>query len=334
MGKTAAKLTPRELSAELEKGTFRPAYYFYCTDDYRMKEAEKYLAKLYLGPSFNTEFRKFDARKTKSADLINQLAAYPMLGGRQAFSVSEFQNYKPTEIERILKTLDPPDNNRLVIFSSPSQRMPKGNSAFLNTVSAKMPVVKFDRLTEKETIEVVSKKLSRLGLTVDHDAFSLLIKLTAGNRGAIETELEKLRDFAGTENSVSKPDVERICSGFEEHQVFKLADTIAGGSESEALQSLTRLMEQGNNATALLYYLGQHFIGLYRAKNNLSFGRMSWKSHEYRKQAHRFSDKSLEQILLLIADSDSVLRNNPPSPLLVMQQLTTQMLTTMGRPAH
>ena len=86
-------VTPFQLLKDISAGKFKPAYYFYGSEDYRITEAEKYLARQFLpGAQMSVNYRKFDGRKTKAGDLITHLSNLPMLGEKQVFVVSDFQS--------------------------------------------------------------------------------------------------------------------------------------------------------------------------------------------------------------------------------------------------
>ena len=71
-----------------------PAYYFFGTEDYRIVEAEKYVARQFLPDrQLVTNYRKIDGKKTSCSDLLAELSSLPMLGERQVFGVTS--NFSP-----------------------------------------------------------------------------------------------------------------------------------------------------------------------------------------------------------------------------------------------
>ena len=56
-------MTPQKLFADISAGKFAPVYYFYGDEDYRIIEAEKYLASQFISSKLLlTNFRKLDAK--------------------------------------------------------------------------------------------------------------------------------------------------------------------------------------------------------------------------------------------------------------------------------
>jgi DNA polymerase III subunit delta len=321
-------MSPQELVTAISSGKFKSLYYFFGSEDYRITEAEKYVARHFLPDrQLAVNFTRVDGRRTKSADLLATLAVYPMLGERQVFAISDFQSYKPAEVDRVLKMLQPPDTNRLVILTTPSARTPKKGSAFLQKMAAAAQVVEFGRISTDEAARIISGKLSRAGLSIDHDALRTLTEMLAGNRGALELEVDKLISYSAGGTTISRDAVERVSTGYEVQTVFQLADDVISGDRARALRTVQRLLADGNSPTGMVFFLGQHFITLYTVKQGkASESVKKWLLPKYRNQASRYSYQRLERILLEIARTDVALRGDTPNKSLILEQLTVGLM--------
>jgi len=320
--------TPKQLSSDITAGKFKPVYYFFGTEDYRIVEAEKFLAKQFLpGPQMMTNYRRLDGKRTKATDLIAELSVYPMLGERQVFVVTGFQSYKPTEVDRVLAMLQPPDPNRVVVFSSPSDKAPKKTSAFIKKLAEVAEIVEFRKLTAGEMAAIVRRKLESEGMTIGKEALQLFIELIAGNRGALEAEVDKLVNYRGAGGEVTSDDVRLLTSGFQVFTVFELADHIVAGDVPRVLTQVRKLIAEGTSLTGVLFHVGNHFVSLYLVKNgrplpsNRRF--LEWK---YRRQAPQFNNRQLEQAIEWIAEADAALRRSPVKPELLLESLVLQLV--------
>jgi DNA polymerase-3 subunit delta len=321
--------SPQKLSADISKGEFKGLYYFYGTEDYRISEAVKYVAQQFLpGKQVTTNFQRLDGRKTKCADLVAELSVFPMLGERQVFAVSDFQGYKPTEVDRVLKLLVPPDPNRLVILSSPSARTPKWNSAFIKRIGAVAETIEFKKLDPQTAAAQVSRELTRAGLTIERDALALLVELLAGNRGALSTEVAKLVDYKTPGETITEDDIRAIVGGYDAYEIFQLADEVLAGEKVRALRMIKRLLVEGSTPTGILFFLGQHMVSMYIVKGGRSLDpKRRWLEAKFRTQAGRFSLQQLERAILLIAQTDSDLRRRRNLPELELDRLLLQLMT-------
>jgi DNA polymerase-3 subunit delta len=320
--------SPQKLHSEVTSGDFKPIYYLFGSEDYRIGEAVKYIARQFVPDrQLTTNFQRLDGRKVKATDLIAEISVFPMLGERQAFMISDIQTYKPTELERILKLLQPADPNRVVIFTTPSPRTPKRSSAFFKKISAVAEVVEFGPLTVDQSRSVISSRLTEQGVTIEPEALGLLAGLVAGNRGALEAELGKLISYKADGTPVTRRDIEQIAAGYEVYNVFELADHVIAGNHGHVLKMVERLLAGGDSATGLLYFLSQHFISLYlvKAGKNLEPYRR-WLESRFREQARKFELTQIESIIVSIARVDADLRRRRTRPELELDRLVLEIM--------
>lgn len=321
--------SPQALVNDIQKGKFKGIYYFFGVEDYRITEAVKYVTQQFLPDrQVMTNFWRLDGRKTKCPDLIAELSVLPMLGERQVFVVSDFQSYKPTEVDRVLKLLEPADPNRIVMLTSPSQRAPKKKSAFFKKVSAAAECIEFLRLTPGQAVSQITARLNQAELEIDRPALDLLVGLLDGNRGALVSEVDKLAAYKRPGETITIDDIEKVATGHQAQTVFELADKVVDGETRQVLGLIHRLLAEGSSPTGLLFFLGQHFVSLYLVKAGKpleSYRR--WLESKYRSQANRFECSRLERIIILIAETDSALRQKRSRPELALNQLVLQAMS-------
>jgi len=322
-------MTPQQLFSEISAGDFKPLYYFYGSEDYRIVEAQRFVARQFLPEKqASVNFCKIDGKKTRCTDLLAQLSVYPMLGERQVFVVSDFQRYKPTEVDRVLKMLDPADPNRIVILSSPGSKTPKKTSAFFKKVGQAAQAIEFGRLTRAETAALIKRKLSKAELNAEPEAMDTLIELIAGNRGALEVELDKIVDYLEPGGTLTVRDVRTITAGYQVFSIFELADEIVDRNQARVLQHIRTLLAEGNSPTGALYFLGQHFVSLYLVKNGKSLEPYRrWLAPKFRRQAEGFDNRQLENAILEVARVDAALRRGRQKPQLILEQLALNLMS-------
>lgn len=321
-------MTPEQLRSETASGKFRPAYYFYGTEDYRIMEAEKYLARQFLPDlQLTTNYRRLDARKASFPEISAELSAYPMLGERLVVAVSDVQKLSSDELERLGKLLVPADPNRLVMLSTPSARAPRKDSAFIKRIVNIAESVEFKKLTPPETNRHIMTKLSRAGLSIEPKALELLIEAVAGNRGAIEQETEKLIGYKSSGGTITVDDVRALVGGYEVFVVFELAKDILGGDSARVLTQIRSLIADGNGPTAILFWISKYFIELYLVKNGKPLdSKRRWLAWKYRDQTSKVDNKRLERMIILAAGADAAMRRNKIPPEICLEMLAVELL--------
>ncbi len=320
--------TPASLFKLVSAGKFKPVYFFYGPEEYRLAEARKFVVRQFLPDlQISSNYRKIDGKRTSVADLTAELSTLPMLGERQVFAISDIQSFKPKELQRIFKFLKPPDPNRLIIFSSPSSKIPKKASVFFKSITAVAEPVEFKKLTEQETAGQIRNRLTKENLTIEPQALCLLIGLVAGNRGALEHELEKLVSYKGESETITSEDIRRVCSGYEIFNMFHLADRIVDGNPAEVIKMLGGLLSEGIHPTVLATLLQQHFTSLYLVKAGKNpLGNRGFLIPNFRRQAQRYSSDKLEQIIISIAKLDSELRRSKLKPQVQLEILALELV--------
>lgn len=327
-----AEYTPQSLSAEIAAGTFASAYYFFGSEDYRIVEAEKFVVRAFLPKGQQmTNYRRIDGRRTPCAELLAELAAYPMLGEKTVVAVTDIQHYKPNDVERILKLISPTDPSRVVIFSTPSARQPKGNAAIVLAMRKIARVVEFKRLTPTETQNQIERNLKKYQLTIDRDASELLTRMIDGNRGGIEAETEKLSSYKEAGEKVTLEDVRRLGAGYVQASVFEIGEQVLTGQAETARKRIRQLIADGNNPTGILYFLGQHLLSVYLVKNGRHLEPFRrWLEPRLANQGRQFSNAQLEAGIQLVAETDAQMRQGLAPPDLLLE--TT--LIRLGRMAE
>jgi len=302
--------TPKKLLNDITAGKFKPAYYFFGTEDYRISEAEKFVAKQFL-PDLQrpSNYRRLNGKKTSSADIIAELSNLPILGERQVFSIDNIQSYSPKDIERILKILVPADSNRIVIFRTPSSKIPSKKTAFYKKMIGAVEAVEFKKLTSNETSSLIAVRLQNAGVNIQPEALTMLTSLVAGDRGGLEAEINKLLNFKEKGEIVEVADIEMISAGFEVFNIFELADFVIAGNTEKAIRMLKGLVADGNSPATIVTLLQQHFTCLYLVKNGRKpLPRREYFIYKYREQANRYKSEQLEELMVEIAKTDADLR--------------------------
>ncbi len=326
-------VSPGELLKNISAGKFKPAYYFFGEEDYRIAEAVKFLAQKFLSEAeLRTNFRRFDARKTAARDLISELASLSLLGDKRVLAVANFQNYKPTEWKAVLAALAQPDATRLAVMTSPSSVMARGRGAFIKKVffkgvSGAIETVEFNRLTPGQMAPQVAGRLQKADLKIDRDALSQLTEMLSGNRGGFQGEVDKLIDYKQAGETVTIDDIKQVCCGYEVFNVFDLADRIVERQTKLVLKMVDKLLSDGNSPIAIGVLLQQHFLSLYLVQGGRDpLGNRGWLANKFRQQASRFDSLRLEQIIGDIARCDADMRGGDLKPEATLQMLVLGLM--------
>ncbi len=326
-------MTPSELSKELDKSKFRSVYYFYGSEDYRIKEAEKAIAARFLPKSLlKTNHTILSASKQKLGEILSELSVFPMLGDNQLFSITDIQALAPKDIEKILKLMTPPDPNRVIIMSTPSSKLPRKTSKVLTLLAKKATAVEFGRITGNMSTGKIRAMLNEKNIEIEPDALQMLVTLGGGNIGGLIREVEKLIDYIGEAGIIKEEDILAVCSDYQVFKIYELADQVATRNLDSALDIVNSLLRNGETPSGITFWLSEHFIDLYLVKNNKPLPvykrNLSWK---FNKQVNLFDNDELELIIKQIAETDVALRSNLKSDQTILEKLIFNICLTENR---
>lgn len=327
--------TPQTLVKDIMAGRFKPAYYFYGEEDYRIAEAEKFVTQQFLPDRQQAaNCIRIDSRQTKPAELAADLASLPMLGDKQVFLIREFQTYRPNQLEQLLRYLTPADPHRIVVFSSPSARLPKKGSAFLKQMAQLSEMVEFKRLSFGEASAVVRAKLAASRLAISPEAAKALVELCGGSRGRLDSELAKLINYARPDELIGPETVLRLCTGHELHSIFDLSDAIVDGNAGQTISQIRQLVAEGTPPSTLLALIHGHIVALYLVKSGKgSLGRREFLRPKFQQQASRFQAGWLEAAIIAVAEADAQLRNAAVPPQLTLEALALSLVNQKRKSA-
>jgi len=317
-----AAVSPSELAKEIETGKFRSVYYFYGSEDYRIKEAQKAIIARFLPKAQQTtNHTTLSAARQKLDDILTELSMIPMLGERQVYTIEEIQSLSQAQIEKILSLLTPPDPTRVVVFTSPSARTPRKKSKMAVFLAAKTAAIEFSELPEEKVRHRITTMLGEKKIKIEPEALEILVKLSGGDLGGLIGETNKLIDYIGEGGNIKKDDVLAVSSSYQSYQVWDLGNRLAVGDLEKGLGIIEVLLGEGEKPSGIIFNLSDHFIKLYLTKNEKRYSQSDKQAWKFKNQVDRLGNDQLERIIRLIADADFDLRNNVRPERLVLERL-------------
>jgi DNA polymerase-3 subunit delta len=147
------------------------------------------------------------------------------------------------------------------------------------------------------------------GVTVDRDAAVLLTELVGADSVALDTELEKLATYMGSESHVSVQVVDALVGAVTQDSIFALVDAVATGDHKEAFRLLHAQLDSSSTnsiefALYLIRMLARQVRILLRIRLGQSAGRNQreiaselrlppYYTERYFRQARRLSNERL-----------------------------------------
>ncbi|HEY8241731.1 MAG TPA: DNA polymerase III subunit delta [Kiritimatiellia bacterium] len=146
-----------------------------------------------------------------------------------------------------------PDGQYLLITADRVDR----RTVFFKACQAKGAVHEFnlpekDRELGQRMREIIFELLRDVGLTMQPDAFEAFLTRTGNDTRQISQEIDKLRCYVGSRNTVTADDVRAIVTATREAAAWDLADALGKRNAAAALGVLRQLLYQRISPMALI----------------------------------------------------------------------------------
>jgi len=279
-------------------------YLLYGRDEFARSEALATM-KAALPPDLaDLNLSLLDGRKLKLDALVAACEAFPFIAERRLVIVNDLLKHQKAGkerdelrayLERVPATCD-------LVFVE-SEDFDKRGSVFTYMKKA-ANVREFLPKESAELLRWLGERAKMLDVRLDGPAAQRLVSF-AGNEGrALVTELSKLASYVGRGGRITAEHVDLLVQDGQEQNLFAFIDDLSARRRGAALQSLRRLIEEGQAATYILFMiarqvrilLGVQELAAQRLRPDDIAAQLGQKPFVVRKaldQARAFSDAEL-----------------------------------------
>jgi DNA polymerase-3 subunit delta len=203
-------------------------------------------------------------------------------------------------------------------------------------------MVELARVEESDGTRWIVDQAGKEGVKIEPDAARELIDSLGADMMMVSRELEKLILYAGDRKQITLGDVETLVLAAKQRSLYELTDAISAKDKPRALAVLDAMLMSGEGEDAAighLYMLARTFRQmLVILEKGVRDSRAIWQAlwqgfrlppfaaEDVIRQARRYKSRSeLTRAIKLVARADLLLRSNPPSKRLVLEQLIMQL---------
>ena len=264
-------VTREELRRQLKGGEVGPLYLLFGPEDYLRDAAARAVADAALKGAALREFNESSFSLT-SADVQHAIAAaeqLPMMGSRRVVRVTDFARLREADEEALARYVARPVETSVVIFVADDLDKRRKLSKTLLEVCAS---VEFAPLPDSELATWARDRLKHLGANTDERTLRQIIALTGASVRQLATELEKLSTAALPGGHVTMEMVDALVGRSRELSNFELTDRLIARDRRRALETLSKLLDDGAEPVMLIGLLASSFHRLALAKDLMSRG--------------------------------------------------------------
>ena len=327
---------PQKIYGEWDKKLFSKVYFLFGEESFFVDEALTRIKKSAIsGEAFDFNFSCFDAREHKVSQVVDEAMTLPVFSNlRVVFfrDVHELSEKEWTLLNSYI--LKPSDSSIMVLTAVKIDKRKK----FFKSLFEQIDVVEFRKPFEYQIPQWIKYLAQSQGLKISDEARQLLHRLVGSHLVELQREMEKLKNFLGDRTQIEVEDVRRVVSSSREESVFEFTKAVGQIDRVQALESLAKLLDQGQNEIGVVSLLARHVRILLQVKRGqdlgLYGGKLAEKTQlpnyfieEYSEQAKRWSTKRLHFVLEALSDTDRALKSSPVSSHIWLENL---VLRTCG----
>lgn len=264
-------------------------YFFYGSDDFRLKEKLDSMVKEYKARHQNgLDLAVFDFEETDFEKFRIFFESYSMFSEKKLGVVKGLFSASIDKKEKFLEFLKKSgigkDQNSFLavaeILKAPEERKKTAKYVFADEASKKLFAFLTAKPVQAEEFEIlqgiklenwIKKRVEREGAKINDRAIKKLIEFAGANLWRLKSELEKLASFRAGE-LIGEKDVDELVNSKVETDIFKTVDALAGRQKATAFRLLRRHLAEGESEIYLLSMLAYQFRNLLVVKDQVERG--------------------------------------------------------------
>jgi DNA polymerase-3 subunit delta len=232
-------------------------YLLYGPDEFARSEALAALKRAVSPDLADLNITALDGKRLKLDTLTAACEAFPFLAERRLVIVSDLLKHQKAgkerdELRAYLERV--PGTGDLVFVEN--EDIDKRNAIFTYLKKA-ADTREFLPKEGAELLRWLNDRAHGLGVTLEPAAAQQLVSFVGNGGRALVNELDKLASYVGRGGHISPAQIELLVQDGQEQNLFAFIDELSARRRTAALQSLRRLLDDGQAATYLLFMIAR-----------------------------------------------------------------------------
>jgi DNA polymerase-3 subunit delta len=323
----------QKMYSDLDKKIFDPVYFLFGEEPFFIDEALLRIKRAILLPQdMDFNFTQFSATDNDVSQILDEVITLPVFIQRRLVVVQNCQDFTDKEMTPLVEYLkNPTESCVLVLVASKIDKRKKTTKSLIDFSTS----VEFRKPFDYQIPQWVKYLAQKEDLKITEEAKQLLHRLVGSNLLELQAEMTKLKDFLGDRKSVEVQDVASVVSSSKEESIFQFTQALGELNLVKALETLVRLLDQGQNEIGIIAMVARHIRILLFIKRGEKHGLFGAKLAEFAKVPHYFLDDYLAQARLwthggllktlqILSETDFALRASPTSSHIWLENLVLQ----------
>jgi DNA polymerase-3 subunit delta len=340
----------KQLFAAIKKNELPPLLYLYSNDEeelLRQEAIDAILDALVPPGTRDFNFIHLYAEETDGAEIINNAALPPMMAEKRVVLVSNFGRLLESKQKALQAYMAKPSELTCLVLDTTMKKDPwpqKPKGKVFNYLKKNGWTVEFKRLYEDQLAGWAFRRIQKYKKEAQRPAVDLLVAQVGGNLRALDNEIQKIDIYTGAATTITVDDVEQVAGVSKHYTVFELGKQLGTRNLKAALVTLSQLLQQGTQPTAVLNAVLSQFTRIWKTRRLKLNGvpnqgiasqlrlNQFFINTEYVPQARLFTDEELSGIFENLQEADYNLKRSYMKPQTVLELLFYKICAPPHRP--
>lgn len=339
-----------DLKKHIKENNMSNCYLFYGSEEYLKQFYTNKICSKFVAPGSEAfSLRKFDGKEDTLDDVIEGASAISFMSEYSVviahdFPLDSLNNDDKEKLNTYLENI--PDSSITIFWMDGIDVQPK-NSKWKWVVDAftkYATVVNFEKPTGKNLLKLICAYTTKQGCIISEKNASYLVETVGDSLNVLFNEIQKVCNFAGQGNEITKECIDSVAVRSLEAKVFDLSKRIFAYDAQGALELLHTLMLQKAEPIDIFGVILMSFVDIYRVKTALSGGKnvtypaqfFDYRNKEFRltnasKMAKNLTDEQLRECFDCFAESDRALKTSFNGGDLILEKLIVKISLIIAR---
>lgn len=304
----------KNIKADIDRHSFKRVYLLYGDESYLLRHCLEGLRNAIVGDD-NVNCTVFDGNTGYDVNSLKDLAVtLPFFADYRLIIVEKSGLFSgDSDFDEFLPNI--PETTVLIIVEKSADKRTRLYKAIKNTgYAAEFTVPKPEQL-----MEFAAGYLGRDGKRILRSDCEYLIGNISQDMFNITTELDKLISYIGSRDSVTRADINAICSLQIENKIFDIVDSLMAHDKGHAMSIYYDLLALKEAPLGLLRFIEKQYNRLFMIKDEIEHGSSDseiagtvklpdWVVRKHRTQLKNCSLAKLKRAIYLCTDTEEQIK--------------------------
>ncbi len=339
-----------DLKRQIKDEKMSNCYLFYGSEDYLKQFYVNKIVSKFVTPGCEAfGLRKYDGKENTLDEVLEGAQSMPFMSEYCVVIARDFplDTFTNSQKDQLTAFLENPNETSIVVFWMDSVEIQPKTSKWkwvIDSFTKYASVIDFQQPEGRELRRLLCAYAHRQGCEMSDDVASYLISLSGDKLNVLFNEIQKVCNFAGQGNVITRQHIDNTAVRSLEAKVFDLSKLILNHNPQGALELLHNLMLQKAEPIDIFAVILMSFIDIYRVKQAVSAGEsvtypaklFDYRNKEFRlknsnRHAVSLSDEQLRQCFDCFSESDLALKSTAQSGELILEKLIVKLSLIIAR---